>query len=86
MNEYEQHQIDNLIEMRDFLKEKQIFFQGRKNVTTIVDKLTNLIGFIDNHIRADCKHEYVEDYIDIDPEKSMRICYCKLCYCSFPTS
>ena len=26
-----------------------------------------------------CKHEWVKDYIDIDPEKSQTIEYCKIC-------
>ena len=27
----------------------------------------------------DCQHEWVEDLIDIDPDRSMYIVYCVLC-------
>jgi hypothetical protein len=79
-------EIQHLSEMCDLLKEKRRFFMSRYNVTAIIGKLTTLIEFIEHQIRCECKHEYVEDYIDIDPEKSVRISYCKLCYCSFPTN
>ena len=31
------------------------------------------------HIKNICKHQYVNDLIDIDPEKSQYITYCVIC-------
>lgn len=30
-------------------------------------------------IRHICDHEWIKDYIDIDPDKSEKICYCSKC-------
>ena len=32
---------------------------------------------------SDCSHNIIEDYIDIDPDKSKQIFYCTLCLTSF---
>lgn len=29
--------------------------------------------------QANCKHQFVRDLIDIDPDRSMMIVYCELC-------
>jgi len=34
---------------------------------------------IKNFLLKHCKHEIINDSIDIDPEKSMDICYCVKC-------
>jgi hypothetical protein len=31
------------------------------------------------HIKNICKHQYVNDVIDIDPERSQSITYCVIC-------
>jgi hypothetical protein len=36
----------------------------------------------DKYIFNNCKHDFVIDLIDIDPDTSKNICYCKICeYC-----
>jgi hypothetical protein len=30
-----------------------------------------------------CKHEKETDLFDITPDKSVTVCYCKICYCTF---
>jgi hypothetical protein len=77
---------EELMSMRDFLLEKRDFFTNRKNTTKIIERLSMLISCIDIKLQSECKHEYEEDYIDVDVEKSVRITYCKLCWCTFKTS
>ena len=38
---------------------------------------------IKNFLMKHCKHEIVNDSIDIDPDKSMDICYCVKCESTF---
>jgi hypothetical protein len=35
---------------------------------------------INSYIAMYCTHEYIDDTIDIDPERSQNISYCKHCY------
>lgn len=40
----------------------------------------NIVDLVNQYLQENCKHnEIVEDEIDIDPEKSMRIQYCNHC-------
>ena len=41
--------------------------------------LKNFLKHIDEQIKNKCQHNYVTDYIDIDPDNSMKICYCVIC-------
>ena len=50
----------------------------------IVDKisfkeLTNYKNIIEEKLNNICVHEWINDYIDIGPDLSQQICYCKLC-------
>lgn len=36
-------------------------------------------NIINSKIILSCKHEFVEDYIDISPDRSQRIIYCEIC-------
>jgi|Laugresbdmm110sn_2_1035109.scaffolds.fasta_scaffold01053_6 hypothetical protein len=38
---------------------------------------------IENEIYKTCPHEFVEDWIDVDPDVSMKIVYCKHCECNY---
>ena len=49
-------------------KYKQEFF----DIKCIIDDINNKMYKI-------CKHEFVQDEIDINPEKTQRIEYCKIC-------
>ena len=40
---------------------------------------TELLAELRNYCRKECSHQWVTDYIDIDPEKSEKIMYCKKC-------
>ena len=40
---------------------------------------TSICQQIDQYIEQYCQHEFVYDWIDVDPEHSRRIQYCKHC-------
>jgi hypothetical protein len=39
----------------------------------LVDKLNHVVFKV-------CKHDYEVDYVDIDPEKNVKVTYCKKCF------
>ena len=41
--------------------------------------LENFLTIVNDQINQLCQHNYVTDYIDIDPDTSMKICYCSIC-------
>jgi hypothetical protein len=49
----------------------------------LIDEFKNYIAIykniIDDKINNICIHEWVEDYIDITPDRSQYISYCRLC-------
>ena len=51
---------------------RKIFVEKKKEVQCF----TNLCN---QYIHSLCKHEFIKDDIDIDPDKSMTISYCRLC-------
>ena len=44
-----------------------------------ISEVKCLIDDINNEMYKICRHDFVEDDIDITPEKSQRIEYCKIC-------
>lgn len=76
--------VEHYIEMRKMLEIKINFFKNRKNQTHIIEKIDDLLQFINSKLMACCRHNYIYDYIDITPDRSEQICYCKTCWCTFP--
>jgi hypothetical protein len=75
--------IDALVILRNILlKSKKDLFRDNE----LVSRIENLTNIVEQRIKSGCKHDYVEDYIDIYPERSQRICYCNKCYSCFPTN
>jgi len=78
--------IESLISLRNsLLTVKNISMNENINEQEFSSHLETFIKTIDFKIKATCKHEYVEDYIDVDPERSQRISYCNKCMSCFPT-
>ena len=84
-------EVQLLIKMRILIKE-QIFFSTQNldvynEIQAILcyldlpkyENTNNYLQLVEEQIKLKCKHNYVTDDIDIDPEKSMRICYCTIC-------
>jgi hypothetical protein len=42
-----------------------------------------ILNKINDFLLKHCQHEIVNDSIDIDPDKSMDICYCSKCESTF---
>ena len=73
--------IDSLVILRNvLLKSKMDLFRDNE----IISRIEILKNIVEQRIKSGCKHEYVDDYIDIHPECSQRISYCKKCYSCFP--
>jgi len=57
-------------------------FEPEKDYIFFIDKLSHikqLKKICDNKIITICKHEFVHDLIDITPDRSDNITYCKFC-------
>lgn len=77
--------IKHLMKMRRSLEHDKYFFSEKSFPNAkFIALINNLLENIDKTLKAECKHDYVDDYIDIDYDKSQRICYCSKCMCSFP--
>ena len=50
---------------------------------SLLSNIRSTLERIDNILKAECKHEYIEDLIDITPDRSQKITYCKICSCTF---
>ena len=40
----------------------------------------NIVQNVDRYLNIHCKHHFVSDLIDIDPDRSKKIRYCTVCY------
>ena len=49
----------------------------------IIHKLKELNKKIQDEMIEYCEHEYIIDYIDINPDKMKQIYYCSKCHCNF---
>lgn len=69
------HEIIRLMKIKNILEEwKNIFYK--------VTLLQEIFEEVHQLILTNCRHQKEYDYIDVDPDKSIRICFCKLCFCS----
>jgi hypothetical protein len=90
----EQLEVQLLINLRKLFKEQLFFLNNNseeiKSILVYLDNLpkyentseiylNNFLKHIDEQIKNKCQHNYVTDDIDIDPDKSMKICYCSIC-------
>ena len=61
--------------LNDYLK----MFDSIETYNELVNNLESLKLVIKSKIRDICQHNWVEDYIDINPDRSQKICYCNEC-------
>jgi hypothetical protein len=83
MNTY--NSIESLVLLRHTLLSSKNFLL-EPDYKVILGQIDTLIRTIDLKVKAGCKHEYVEDYIDVDVERSQRVCYCSKCWSTFPNN
>ena len=77
--------IESLVLLRHTLLSSKNFLL-EPDYKAILGQIDTLIRTIDLKVKAGCKHEYVEDYIDVDVERSQRVCYCSKCWSTFPNN
>jgi len=77
--------IDSLVLLRHTLLSSKNFLLD-SNYKEILGQIEDLIKNIDIKVKGECRHEYVEDYIDVDVERSQRVCYCSKCWSTFPSN
>lgn len=54
-------------------------FEDTETYNDLINNLETLIKHVEHHIKHICKHEWVNDTIDIDLDTSQNICYCVKC-------
>ena len=75
-NQNEENQNFQNLQNELYTELNNYIFELNKNEVILLD--------INNKIKEICQHEFVEDYIDISPDESKLICYCKICQYSKP--
>lgn len=65
-------EFDKINEFTKENKEKKFFIERKKNIL-------HEIELCNANIQNICNHEFVEDVIDITPDESLTISYCKFC-------
>ena len=45
----------------------------------LIEQVTNYISYLNDIIIENCCHQFIEDEIDITPDKSQKIKYCAIC-------
>jgi hypothetical protein len=56
-----------------------ISIKQQNHVNTDNSKLLYNKNIVEDKLNNICNHEWVDDYIDIDPDRSQKITYCRLC-------
>ena len=88
-----EQELDFLYNYIEFCKNRSLFFvedtnanslilefiSHSMNAVTILNKKKEFLEKINKYISDNCEHEWVDDYIDIDVEKSQQITYCCKC-------
>lgn len=74
---------ENCISCQDYIKDKKDYICTLQNYCVKYKKDINDLNmhlkFIHDKIQTICTHNFVEDSIDITPEISQTIVYCKIC-------
>jgi hypothetical protein len=52
---------------------------SQKELSNLSFLLQDFKGYVDFKLDTTCQHEWTNDEIDIDPDRSQRITYCRLC-------
>lgn len=63
----------------DLFKQYVNVFDNTELYHGLITKLETLTNCIHIHIKNKCEHEWVNDSIDIDLDRSQDICYCVKC-------
>jgi|TARA_B100001287_G_scaffold235848_1_gene208174 hypothetical protein len=64
--------------IENIIKIKNILISCEKN-----DEINIILKKVDEFLLKHCRHEIVDDLIDIDPDRSKSIRYCEKCFITF---
>jgi hypothetical protein len=64
--------VENVVRARLILETLSLHYQS--------PDYKQLIQNMNEYVKNNCYHSFVEDYVDVDPERSQRIRYCEICY------
>ena len=66
---------------KDFYEKYNSLYDNEslQNLASYVEEFKGIVNAKLNNV---CDHVWVEDYIDIDPDRSKKICYCSKCHVS----
>ena len=67
------------LEEKDNIYGKLMHLFDEDSVKELIQGLTEFNNLVTKKIENVCQHEWIEDEIDIDLDRSQRICYCKWC-------
>ena len=56
-----------------------LFAEPGSTIQNLTNTLIEYRDIIDQQIVSSCHHEWISDEIDIDPDRSLTICYCNKC-------
>ncbi len=86
--------IDNILLSQDMIKEQQaklgnldktlesyqmFFYAKRDEFLKKKERICKLKNMCSTLVQQHCNHDFVDDYIDITPERSEKITYCRIC-------
>jgi archaellum component FlaC len=54
-------------------------YNDSEEYNNLINNLETLKKFFEYEIKNKCEHEWTNDLIDIDPDRSQEICYCVKC-------
>ncbi len=78
-----QDQVQSINNINQLLMDKNLLSSEYKILCIPTEELNNYITNINKLIYKRCQHNWIIDYIDIDPDKSVQIKYCELCQLNF---
>lgn len=55
------------------------YINHKEAIQSQIKNMENCKTWCENNIDKLCTHEFIVDMIDINPDKSKTICYCKIC-------
>jgi len=73
--------LDNnfFLEENDNIYGKLLNLFDEDAIYDLIQDISQFKNIVTNKLDNVCNHEWINDYIDIDPDKSLPICYCKHC-------
>jgi hypothetical protein len=73
-------EIENTPDVEHFIRVKQVM--ERHSYRWNTEYYNDVMASINGYLAKYCKHNQIQDWIDITPDESAMIVYCDKCYCT----